>query len=166
MASSIILGIDPGLLNTGWGIIKKEGSSLSYIAAGTIVTKSTEEMSKRLCRINDELERVINTYRPFECAIEETFVNKNPMLSLKLGYAKGVAILAAGKHDVKVFEYAPRLVKKSLVGCGAAHKDQVFYIVKQLLPLAKINNDHESDALAIAICHAHMKQSYLLKNDI
>ncbi len=161
MTSSIILGIDPGLLNTGWGVIKKDGSFLSYIASGTIVTKSAEDMSHRLCKISSELETVINLYKPIECAIEETFVNKNPMLSLKLGYAKGVAILAAGKSNVSVFEYAPRLVKKSLVGSGSAEKNQIFYMVKQLMPLAKIANDHESDALAIAICHSHMKNSYI-----
>ena len=159
--SNIILGIDPGLLNTGWGVIKKTGSALSFVAAGTIVTQSSEAMSYRLRKINDELEKVINLYNPTDCAIEETFVNKNPKLQLKLGYAKGVAILSAGKQNLDVFEYAPRLVKKSLVGSGSAQKNQIFYIVKQLLPLAKVANDHESDALAIAICHAHMKQSYI-----
>ena len=160
MRSCIILGVDPGLLNTGWGIIKKDGNSLFYIATGTIITKSSDEMSYRLCKISDELTKAINLYNPTECAVEETFVNRNPMLSLKLGYSKGVTMLTAGKSNLSVFEYAPRLVKKSLVGSGRAQKDQVFYMVKQLLPLAQITNDHESDALAIAICHAHMKNSY------
>lgn len=161
MTSSIILGVDPGLLNTGWGLIKKNGSFLSYVASGTIVTKSTDKMPDRLCKINEGLDKVISLYSPVECAIEETFVNKNQMLSLKLGYAKGVAILTAGKHKISIFEYAPKLVKKSLVGSGSADKNQVFYMVKQLLPLAKIATDHESDALAIAICHSHMKNSYI-----
>lgn len=159
--SNIILGIDPGLLNTGWGVIKKDGSALSFVAGGTIHTKSSEEMAQRLCTISDGLAKVIEAYNPYECAIEETFVNKNPMLSLKLGYGKGAAMLTAGKQGLKVFEYAPRLVKKSLVGSGSAQKEQIFYIIKQLLPLAKVNNDHESDALAIAICHAHMRDSYV-----
>jgi crossover junction endodeoxyribonuclease RuvC len=159
--ADIILGIDPGLLNTGWGIIKKEGSKLSYIASGTIATQSNEEMSQRLFRISSELEKIIESYRPLDCAIEETFVNKNPMLSLKLGYAKGVAILAAGKQGLNIFEYAPRLVKKALVGNGGAQKDQIFYMIKQLLPLARVTNDHESDALAISICHANLKNSYI-----
>ena len=153
----IILGIDPGLVNTGWGIITSSGSRLSYIASGTVVTKASDPMANRLQKIYQELIRAIAEYRPLECAIEETFVNKNPMLSLKLGHARGVAMLAAGINGIPVGEYAPRLVKKALVGSGAAEKAQLAFIIKHLLPLAKINTEHESDAIAVAICHANSK---------
>ena len=133
----IILGIDPGLVNTGWGVITSAGSRLTHIAGGTVITKSTDQMAERLKRIYNEILRVMEHYKPMECAIEETFVNKNPMLSLKLGYGEGVAILAAGVSNIPIFEYAPRLVKKALAGSGAAEKGQLTFVIKQLMPMAK-----------------------------
>jgi crossover junction endodeoxyribonuclease RuvC len=152
----IIIGIDPGLINCAWGIIKTENDNLQYIASDTIVTSSAAPMVDRLGKIYNALHKAIKAYSPIECAIEETFVNKNPMSSLKLGQARGVAILAANQLGIKVFEYSPRLIKKSLVGSGRADKHQVESMVKFLLPKADVKSNHESDALAVSICHANI----------
>lgn len=150
----IILGVDPGLVNTGWGLVKIDNSNkLIYVACGTIKTNSKDNIGNRLLIINQALQKVILEYQPIQCAIEDSFVNKNPLSSLKLGQARGVAMLTASLAKIEVFEYAPTLVKKSLVGAGRAQKEQIMMMVKQLLPKSQVNNEHEADALAIAICH-------------
>ena len=163
MKDAIVLGIDPGLVNTGWGIISNLDNSLKFIACGTIVTKSANDMGYRLNIIHQNLQEVIAKYKPTSCGIEDSFVNKNPLSSLKLGQAKGVAMLTASIAKIELSEYAPTLVKKSLVGAGRAQKEQVAMMVKQLLPRATIATEHEADALAIAICHInHAKLKFLL----
>lgn len=150
-----VLGIDPGLERTGWGIIESEGSRLSFIAAGVIRSKPTETMAVRLCRIDRELGQILETYRPDTAAIEETFVNKNANSSLKLGQARGVAILAPARCGLEVAEYAANTVKKSVVGAGHAAKDQIGMMIKVLLPTSGDLAADAADALAVAICHAH-----------
>ena len=150
-----ILGIDPGLNNTGWGILNVQSNNFQYIASGTITNSSKMTTGTRLKKIHDELTKVIENYTPTECAIEETFVNKNPHLSLKLGYSKGVAILVATQAKIEVFEYAPRAIKQAIAGTGGASKNQISTMLKYLLPTHKACSEHEHDALAIAICHAN-----------
>lgn len=149
-----ILGIDPGLQHTGWGVIEVIGNRLSFIASGAIHSKSSEEMSVRLTRIHEELSAVIERHLPHEAAIEETFVNKNPMASLKLGHARGAAILTLGVQRLSVSEYAATLVKKTVTGVGRAEKNQVAMMIGILLPGAKATSPDAFDALAVAICHA------------
>lgn len=150
-----ILGIDPGLERTGWGVIESNGSRLSFLAAGVILSKSTEPMSVRLCRIDRELSQIVEHWKPDSAAIEETFVNKNAASSLKLGQARGVAIVAPARAGLDVAEYSANTVKKSVVGVGHAGKDQVGMMVKVLLPTAGQLAADAADALAVAICHAH-----------
>ena len=152
-----VLGIDPGLERTGWGIIESEGSRLSFVAAGVIRSKPTEPMAVRLCRIDRELSQILEAYRPDTAAIEETFVNKNANSSLKLGQARGVAILAPARCGLEVAEYAANTVKKSVVGAGHAAKDQIGMMIKVLLPTSGDLAADAADALAVAICHAHHK---------
>ena len=150
-----VLGIDPGLERTGWGIIDHQGSRLTFIAAGVIKSKSTETMAVRLCRIDAELTKVLEAYKPDTSAIEETFVNSNSASSLKLGQARGVAILSPARFGLEVAEYAANTVKKSVVGAGHAAKDQVGMMIKVLLPTSGELEADAADALAVAICHAH-----------
>jgi crossover junction endodeoxyribonuclease RuvC len=150
-----VLGIDPGLERTGWGIIESEGSRLSFIAAGVIRSKPSETMAVRLCRIDTELSKIIETYKPETAAIEETFVNSNSASSLKLGQARGVAILGPARAGLEVGEYAANTVKKSVVGAGHASKDQIGMMIKVLLPTSGELAADAADALAVAICHAH-----------
>lgn len=151
-----VLGIDPGLERTGWGIIESEGSRLSFVAAGVIRSKASETMAVRLCRIDAELTKVIAEFKPDTAAIEETFVNSNSASSLKLGQARGVAILAPARAGLDVGEYAANTVKKSVVGAGHAAKDQIGMMIKVLLPTAPADLAADAaDALAVAICHAH-----------
>lgn len=150
-----VLGIDPGLERTGWGIIDHQGSRLTFIAAGVIKSKSTETMAVRLCRIDTELTKILEAYRPDTSAIEETFVNTNSASSLKLGQARGVAILSPARFGLEVAEYAANTVKKSVVGAGHAAKDQVGMMIKVLLPTSGELEADAADALAVAICHAH-----------
>ncbi len=154
-----ILGIDPGLERTGWGIIDVEGSRLSFVTAGVIRSKSSEDMAVRLCRIDAELTDILLRFKPDTAAIEETFVNKNAGSSLKLGQARGVAILAPARAGLDVAEYAANMVKKSVVGAGHAAKDQVGMMIKVLLPTSGELAADAADALAVAICHAHHAQS-------
>lgn len=152
----IIIGIDPGLLNSAWGIINEDSGRMEYIASGTITTHASQNIAIRLRKIYQELYKAIEAYTPTQCAIEETFVNKNPLSSLKLGQARGVAILAASNSGIAVSEYSPRLIKKSLVGSGRADKRQIEAMVKYLMPRANVKNDHEADAIAVSICHANI----------
>lgn len=151
----ILLGLDPGLNSTGWGVISAVGNRLSHVANGQIATRPSDPLAARLAKIFDELTDVILEHRPQGAAVEETFVNQNPQSTLKLGQARGVALLAAARAGVDVGEYAARLVKKAIVGTGAAEKQQVHAMVGRLLPGAKIAGSDAADALAIAICHAH-----------
>lgn len=151
----VILGIDPGLRNTGWGVIQSKGNELKYIASGTIKTDAKESICKRLANLSKDLQQVITEFDPDESAIEETFVNKNGQSTLKLAQARGALIVTLANADLDVAEYAPTLVKKSIVGAGRAEKSQIQMMVKTLLPKSACKTDDEADALAIAICHAN-----------
>ncbi len=155
-----VLGIDPGLENTGWGIIDAQGNRLSYVASGIIKTKAADEISLRLLQIQQGLSTIIAQWQPETSAIEETFVNKNAASSLKLGMARGAAMLAPAMAGLPVGEYAANLVKKSVVGSGHADKDQIAHMIKVLLPAVNGAKADEADALAVAICHAHHAQSH------
>ena len=151
----IILGLDPGLGTTGWGIIAKEGNRLSHIDNGEISTDAKMPLANRLVAIDEKLRAVLDHFKPDCAAVEEVFVNKNPQSTLKLGQARGVVLLSAARAGVPVGEYAARLVKKAVVGTGAADKGQVHAMVARLLPGAAIAGSDAADALAVAICHAH-----------
>ncbi len=150
-----IIGIDPGLRNTGWGVIEVVGTQLSYVADGSVHSDADAPLATRLLQIHTQLADVLARHSPDEAAIEETFVNKDARATLKLGQARGAAMLAPALAGIAVAEYAPNVVKKSVVGAGHAKKDQVKHMVKVLLPRAEMNTSDSVDALAIAICHAH-----------
>ena len=150
-----ILGIDPGLNITGWGIIDQQGNRLSFITAGQIKTDPKLPLAERLKTLHEGLSKVLTAYKPNEAAIEETFMNTNALSSLKLGHARGALMLSASIENVPLTEYSTRLVKKSVVGVGKAEKEQVAAMVKMILPGAKMESADASDALAVAICHAH-----------
>lgn len=150
-----ILGIDPGLRHTGWGIVSFHQGRLSHIAHGTISPKAKLDMAERLLVIQESLYRVIQEFAPEHAAIEEIFVNKNPASTLKLGMARGVAFVVPAKQNIPVTEYATNLVKKSLVGTGHASKEQIKMMVGTLLPGIQIESEDAADALAVSICHAH-----------
>ncbi|WP_374466181.1 crossover junction endodeoxyribonuclease RuvC [Ferrovibrio sp.] len=150
-----IIGLDPGLRATGWGVILAEGNRLSHVAHGTIRTNPDDELAARLRTVHDALTEIIAEWRPQAAAVEETFVNKNPSSTLKLGQVRGVVLLAPAQAGLPVAEYAPTVVKKAVVGTGAADKDQVHAMVKRLLPGVTVTGADASDALAVAICHAH-----------
>lgn len=154
-----ILGLDPSLSSTGWGIIEVENSRLRYVADGFIPTDPKMPVEQRLDLIYRTLCDVIKTYQPQEASIEITFLNTNPTTSLKLSMARGVVILAPGSFGIPLFEYEPNKVKKATVGVGKAAKDQVETMVKVLLPGCKPKNNDSSDALAIAITHAHYRRT-------
>jgi crossover junction endodeoxyribonuclease RuvC len=149
-----IIGIDPGLRHTGWGIIGAQGTRLSYVADGTIKSDASATLAERLCQLHDQLREVIGALQPDEAAVEETFVNKDARATLKLGQARGVCLLVPAQAGLRVAEYAPNLVKKTVVGSGHAEKQQIQAMVKILLPKATPNSADSADALAIAICHA------------
>jgi crossover junction endodeoxyribonuclease RuvC len=150
-----IIGIDPGLRNTGWGIIEQDGQRLIYVADGSVHSDADAALAVRLLQIHQQLLAVLREHAPDEAAIEETFVNKDARATLKLGQARGVAMLAPASLGLAVAEYAPNMVKKSVVGAGHAEKDQVKHMVRLLLPRARMLTADSVDALAIAICHAH-----------
>ncbi len=147
-----ILGIDPGLAASGWGIVQTEGSALHFIDSGTIKTSSKAPLSERLMQIHTVLENVITNHNITHVALEETFQNSNPQSSLKLGHARGVAMLTAGLHNLPCHEVSATHVKKTITGNGRASKEQIMMMVKVLLPKAQFDSDHAADALAIAIC--------------
>jgi crossover junction endodeoxyribonuclease RuvC len=149
----IILGLDPGLGCTGWGVIRADGNRLSHLANGQIRTDPKAQLPARLVELHGRLLAVLAEHRPDRAAVEEVFVNDNPQSTLKLGQARGVVLLAAA--SVPVGEYAARLVKKAIVGTGAAEKAQVHAMVQRLLPGVKIAGADAADALAVAITHAH-----------
>jgi len=149
-----LLGLDPGLRNTGWGVIDAEGNRLKHVAQGVAKTPDAASLAVRLGELYRLLGEILDRYQPDVAAVEETFVNKNPGSTLKLGMARGVVLLAPAERGIPVFEYATNLVKKSVVGVGHADKTQVQMMVKRLLPGASSGAD-ACDALAVAICHAH-----------
>ena len=150
-----LLGLDPGLGTTGWGIIQADGNRLSHIANGQLKTDSGAPLPERLADLARQLEALIAEHAPEVAAVEEVFVNKNPQSTLKLGQARGVVLMCAARAGIGVGEYAPRLVKKAVVGTGGAEKAQVHAMVSRLLPGAKIAGPDAADALAVAITHAH-----------
>ena len=155
MGTKIILGVDPGLAYTGWGIISKENNMYKFLGCGTIETNSKDKMPERLRTINESLKKVLESYTIDEAAVEETFVNKNNLSSLKLGHARGAIILTLSLADIPISEYSATNVKKSVVGVGRAEKGQVEAMIKVLLPKSVIKSEHEADALAVAITHAN-----------
>ncbi len=156
-----LIGIDPGLRFTGWGVIDVEGNHLIHVADGVIATDGEEPVPARLCALYDALTALIQTYKPEEAAVEETYVNRNGSSTLKLGYARGVALLAPALEGLSVSEYGAMAVKRAVVGTGAATKEQVEMMVRRLLPSATIRRADASDALAVVICHAHHRASAL-----
>ncbi len=152
-----IMGIDPGLQKTGWGLIESHNNSLKFISSGLIRTNVKSDMSTRLASLYHGLISVIEKNQPNECAIEETFVNKNPASALKLGQARGVLLMIPALHGLNISEYSANKVKKSVVGAGHADKNQVLMMVKTLLPTCGTLSEDEADALAVAITHAHYR---------
>lgn len=148
-----ILGLDPSLSSTGWGVVEVENNRLRYVADGFIKTDPKLSLPERLTLIHNTLAQVIETYKPDEAAIEQVFLNDNPKSTIKLGMARGVVILAPALYHIPVTEYEPNLVKKAVVGVGRAEKSQVEMMVKVLLPGCKPKNNDASDALALAITH-------------
>ena len=157
-----ILGIDPGLRRTGWGVVEIAGNRLGFVGCGSVLTDDRAALAVRLVTIHDGLMRILNEYRPDEAAVEATFVNKDATATLKLGQARGIAMVVPAKAGVPVAEYAPNLVKKSIVGAGHGDKTQVRMMIGVLLPKADPRTDDAADALAIAVTHAHHRQSVLL----
>jgi crossover junction endodeoxyribonuclease RuvC len=157
-----ILGIDPGLRRTGWGAIVCAGSGVSFLGAGTVTAPTDAPLSERLAVLFDGLLAVIAAMRPDEAAVELTFVNKDAGATLKLGQARGIAMLAPARSGLAVAEYAPNLIKKTIVGAGHGDKRQVRMMVGVLLPRAKVDSDDAADALAVALCHARHRASPIL----
>jgi crossover junction endodeoxyribonuclease RuvC len=161
MAAAIrIIGIDPGLRRTGWGVVETRGNSLSFIAAGTLRSDDKAPLATRLCQLHDGLSKVLSLQLPDEAAVEETFVSKDAVATLKLGQARGIAMLVPALAGLSVAEYAPNAVKKTVIGVGHGEKRQIHMMVKVLLPRAVFDTEHAADALAVAICHAHHRQSF------
>src|SRR6185503_12243315 len=150
-----ILGLDPGLGTTGWGLIQAEGNRLAHVANGQIRADTAAPLPRRLAALADQLEALLRDHAPAAAAVEEVFVNKNPQSTLKLGQARGVVLMCAARAGIDVGEYSPTLVKKAVVGTGGAEKAQVHAMVSRLLPGAKIVGPDAADALAVAITHAH-----------
>lgn len=157
-----ILGLDPGLRRTGWGVISAEGSRLTHIAHGVIAPKETLPFAERLLVLLDGIEAVIAAHSPHEAAVEETFMNNNAASALKLGHARAMALVAPARAGLVVAEYAATVVKKSVVGTGGADKTQVGFMIRRLLPTAGETTADAADALAIAIAHAHARTSRTL----
>lgn len=150
-----ILGIDPGLVKTGWGIIESEGHALRYISSGLIKPNTKDTLPDRVKVIDREMQAVVEQFKPDTAAIEETFMNNNPSSALKLGVARGVAMVVPARMGLVVGEYAANLVKKSVVGAGKCGKDQMGMMIRTLLPACGEISEDEADALAVAITHAH-----------
>jgi crossover junction endodeoxyribonuclease RuvC len=158
-----ILGIDPGLRRTGWGVVATEGSRLIFLACGSLATKDHAALAERLLAIHDGLRDVVSSHAPDEAAVEATFVNKNPAATLKLGQARGIAMLVPAIAGLPVAEYAPNLVKKTIIGAGHGEKAQIRMMIGVLLPKADPPSEDAADALAIAVTHAHHRQSVMLR---
>jgi crossover junction endodeoxyribonuclease RuvC len=158
-----ILGIDPGLRRTGWGMIAIAGNRLSFLACGSLATDENAALATRLLAIHEGLSAIVRIHAPDEAAVEATFVNKDASATLKLGQARGIAMLVPAIAGLPVAEYAPNLVKKTIVGAGHGEKAQVRMMIGVLLPKADPRSEDAADALAIAVCHAHHRQSAILK---
>lgn len=158
-----IMGIDPGLRHTGWGIIESLGNSLHFVASGTVKSDATMDLASRLCQLHEGLSAVIHHHMPHEAAVEHTFVNKDATATLKLGQARGIALLVPAQSGLPVAEYAPNAVKKAVIGVGHGEKQQIHMMVKVLMPRASFDTSDAADALAIAICHAHHRQSIVAR---
>ena len=154
-----ILGIDPGLRRTGWGVVTVDGNRLSYVACGSVETDDKMTVAARLVAIHDGLRRIVGEFRPDEAAVEATFVNRDAVATLKLGQARGIALLVPAQAGIPVAEYAPNLVKKTIVGAGHGEKAQIRMMVGVLLPKADPQSEDAADALAIAVTHAHHRTS-------
>ncbi|HMK79251.1 MAG TPA: crossover junction endodeoxyribonuclease RuvC [Xanthobacteraceae bacterium] len=164
MAAPIrILGIDPGLRRTGWGLIGCAGNRLIYLACGSVETNERRPLAERLVAIHDGLVRIVDEFRPDEAAVEATFVNRDATATLKLGQARGIALLVPARAGLSVAEYAPNLIKKTIVGAGHAEKAQIRLMIGVLLPKADPQSDDAADALAIAVTHAHHRSSVMVK---
>ena len=150
-----VIGLDPGLRRTGWGVIETDGTRLSHVANGVVESDQSLDLARRLVQIEAGLRDVLATYRPAEAAVEATLANKNAGSTLKLGVARGVVLLTPAREGLPVTEYLPMIVKKAVVGTGHASKEQVQAMVGHLLPAVKIANADAADALAVAICHSH-----------
>ena len=150
-----LLGLDPGLRVTGWGVVDVDGNRLTHVADGAVRPPADGSLAARLAVLHRALARVIDTYRPDEAAVEETFVNRNPASALRLGQARGVVLLAPAEAGLPVAEYPANLVKKSIVGAGHADKAQISAMVRALLAIRRVSSSDAADALAVAICHAH-----------
>jgi crossover junction endodeoxyribonuclease RuvC len=158
-----ILGIDPGLRRTGWGVVAIDGTRLTFLACGSLASDDKAALALRLVAIHDGLRRVVAEHAPDEAAVEATFVNRDAAATLKLGQARGIAMLVPALAGLPVAEYAPNLVKKTIVGKGHSEKVQIRMMVKVLLPKAEPQSDDAADALAIAVTHAHHRQSAVLR---
>jgi len=161
-----ILGIDPGLRRTGWGLIEADGNRLIYVACGSLETREADDLGARLVVLHDGLSRVIAEFAPAEAAVEATFVNTNAAATLKLGQARGIAMLVPARAGLAVAEYAPNVVKKTVVGAGHGEKAQIRMMIGVLLPKAQPQSEDAADALAIAVCHAHHRTSMVLKKAV
>ena len=158
-----VLGVDPGLRRTGWGIVAVTGNALAFVAAGTVRAPLDGELAGRLVALYEGLAEIVRAFAPDEAAVEQTFVNKDAAATLKLGNARGIALLVPAQAGLSVAEYAPNAVKKAIVGSGHAEKGQIRAMVRILLPRAEFDSDDAADALAIAICHAHHRQSAVIR---
>ncbi len=154
-----IIGLDPGLRNTGWGIIEVEANQFRYVADGTVRPKVAQQLAWRLRDLHDGLAEAIAEFVPDEAAVEETFVNKNPKSTLKLGEARGVILLTPALAGLPVAEYAANKIKKAVVGVGHAAKEQVQMMVRRILPGCVFSSPDAADALAVAICHANLRET-------
>ena len=154
-----LLGLDPGLRRTGWGIVDMAGQHLRYVASGVVTSDETRDMADRLVELLTGINLVLDEWQPDEAAVEETFVNKNPVSTLKLGQARGIALLAPALAGLAVHEYATNAVKSAVVGAGHASKDQVAAMVQRLLPGLGPQTADATDALAVAICHAQHRRA-------
>lgn len=164
MAEAIrIIGIDPGLRHTGWGVIETLGNNLKFISAGTVRSNDKYDLASRLSQLYEGLCGVLHQFMPAEAAVEQTFVNKDATATLKLGQARGIALLAPAQAGLPVAEYAPNSIKKAVIGVGHGEKQQIHMMVKVLMPRASFDTSDAADALAIAICHAHNRNSLSLR---
>lgn len=154
-----VLGIDPGLRSTGWGVIVAEGSRLSHVANGVIKTDDRQELARRLDYLHAAIGDLLRRFAPDEVAVEETLANQNPVSTMKLGMARGIALLAPATAGLPVAQYLPMIVKKAVVGTGHAEKAQVAMMIARLLPGVPLTGADAADALAVAICHSHHRQT-------
>jgi len=161
-----IVGIDPGLRRTGWGVVDSTAAHLHFVASGTVPSDSKSDLATRLYQLHQGLTQIFERWHPQEAAVELTFVNKDAAATLKLGQARAIALLVPAQMGVCVAEYAPNAIKKSVIGVGHGDKKQIHMMVKMLMPRASFDTDDAADALAIAICHAHSRQVFGLSKRI